>query len=82
MERILKKLTEKEMQKRDKQCEIDLAKQPCALCSQKKVSPEMDSLKGLKKTDLIKMIQAKNDLLVSYANWVNQLKSEKERESK
>ena len=79
MERILKKNNNN---KNIKDCEVDLAKQPCALCSQKKVSPEMDSLKGLKKTDLIKMIQAKNDLLVSYANWVNQLKSEKERESK
>tara|TARA_R100000808_G_C2152027_1_gene161312 strand:- start:2365 stop:2613 length:249 start_codon:yes stop_codon:yes gene_type:complete len=82
MERILKKLTEKEMQKRDKQCEYDLAKEPCPLCSQKEINLGYETLKSLTKSDLIKIIQAKNDLLVQYVDWVNELKSEKERESK
>ena len=42
----------------------------------------MKMLKTLTKSDLIKIIQTKNDVLVQYANWVETLKSEKERESK
>jgi hypothetical protein len=55
---------------------------PCPLCSQKDIKLGFETLKTLTKSDLIKIIQAKNDLLVQYVDWVNDLKSEKERESK
>jgi hypothetical protein len=82
MERILKKLTKKEIKERDKQCEVDLEKQPCPLCSQNEIKLGFETLKTLTKSDLIKIIQSKNELLVQYVDWVNELKSEKERESK
>ena len=78
MERILKKVNKKNK----KQCEVDLAQQPCPLCSQKEIRLGFEILKTLNKSDLIKIIQSKNELLVQYVDWVNALKSEKERESK
>ena len=80
MERILKKVNKDK--KNRKGCEVDLMKQPCPLCSQNEINLGYETLKGLTKSDLIKIIQSKNDLLVQYVDWVNELKSEKERESK
>ena len=76
MERITKKADKKSR-------DVALEKNPqCLLCLNTEVNESMKVLKGLTKNDLIKIIQNKNNLLVKYADWVEELKSEKERESK
>ena len=78
MERILKKNNNN---KNIKDCEVDLAKNPqCLLCLKLEVDNSMETLKTLTKSDLIKIIQNKNDLLINYANWIETLeKRERER---
>ena len=87
MERITKKADKKSRDvalEKNPQCLLsNEEKNPqCLLCLNTEVNESMKVLKGLTKNDLIKIIQNKNNLLVKYADWVEELKSEKERESK
>lgn len=43
------------------------------------LSKAQDVYLGLTKKDLVKIIQNKNDLLIDYQNWVNQLKNDKKK---
>ena len=86
MERILKKNKNSPdiALEKNPQCLLSNSeKNPqCLLCLNTEILESMKILKTLTKSDLIKIIQNKNDLLVQYAEWVENLKSEKERESK
>ena len=87
MERILNKVEKDSPDialEKNPQCLLSNSeKNPqCLLCSNTEINESMKMLKTLTKSDLIKIIQTKNDVLVQYANWVETLKSEKERESK
>ena len=57
----------------------------CLLCLNTEINESLGILKTLTKSDLIKIIQNKNDLILNYANWSESLVkklSEKEKESK
>ena len=67
MERILKKV---DKEKRDK----GVQETPCQSCSCSEMHDSMKMLMGLTKKDLIKIIQYKNEVLVQYINWVDELR--------
>ena len=87
MEQILKKADKKSRDgalEKNPQCLLSNSeKNPqCLLCLNTEILESMKILKTLTKSDLIKIIQNKNDLLIQYSDWVENLQSEKERESK
>jgi hypothetical protein len=43
------------------------------------ISKSMEGYLTLSKKDLVKIIQYKNDLLIEYSDWVNQLKNDKKK---
>ncbi len=90
MERILNKADKKSRDvalEKNPQCLLSNSeKNPqCLLCLNTEILESMKILKTLTKSDLIKIIQIKNDLLLNYSDWVENLQkkiSEKEKESK
>ena len=60
MERILHKVNK------------ELRDKPCPICNESEI--KMNDLLGLSKKELVKIIEYKNDVLIQYVNWVDELK--------